>query len=227
MRRTVIIARHGLTDFNNELRWQGLINKPPNKIGEKQSLITAERIKEMVVDEKLSIKRVYTSYLIRASRFAVNIAKLLKLDIVVENGLAEYDLGEWDGKTFEEVARLRPYYHKQFKLDRSLLPPAPGEKTKSIAQEFEDSKKTAGKIINLEKENDILIVGHGGRLIQMIIAITGWKLNNINNLYLDNCSITKILLPPEKPCFDPGDWTTTHPVLKLFNSTEHLKNLKN
>jgi broad specificity phosphatase PhoE len=218
----IIFVRHGLTDLNKEKKWQGEnMNPPLNKQGETQAEQTAIELEKIIERNGLNIEKIYSSPLLRAIRTATIIGERLKRrEFAVENGLIEYSLGEWDGKSFKEVAEISPSYHRRYKFDRTLLPAPPGGK--SAAQEFEYSKKTAKKILGLEKNNDILIIGHGGRLIHIIIAIMGWELKLINNLQLKNCSISIICLPPETPNFDPSDWTPTKPQLELFNSTNHL-----
>ena len=95
---TLILARHGETDWNRENRFQGHADPPLNDLGREQSAELAARLAGE------GIARVYTSPLRRASETAEIVARELGLEVEHLEGLREIDVGAWSGLTRDEVA---------------------------------------------------------------------------------------------------------------------------
>jgi 2,3-bisphosphoglycerate-dependent phosphoglycerate mutase len=99
---TIVLVRHGETDWNRERRYQGHADQPLNDQGREQ----ARRLAELLRDESLSA--VYTSPLRRASETASIIGRSLGLEPVELEALREIDVGEWQGLTVDEVRSRFP-----------------------------------------------------------------------------------------------------------------------
>jgi 2,3-bisphosphoglycerate-dependent phosphoglycerate mutase len=96
---TILLARHGETDWNREGRFQGHADPPLNEAGRKQ----AERLAEALEDERPDA--VYASDLRRAFETAEIVAERLGLPVGREKGLREIDVGSWQGLTREQIDR--------------------------------------------------------------------------------------------------------------------------
>jgi broad specificity phosphatase PhoE len=94
---TILLARHGETDWNRDLRFQGHADEPLNDSGRTQ----AERLADTLRDEQLAA--VYTSDLRRASETAEIVATALGLPLAADPRLREIDVGSWQGRTRAEV----------------------------------------------------------------------------------------------------------------------------
>jgi broad specificity phosphatase PhoE len=90
---TILLARHGETDWNRELRFQGHADEPLNKTGREQ----AARLARVLGEEELAA--VYTSDLRRAAETAEIVATALGLWVVPDPRLREIDVGSWQGRT--------------------------------------------------------------------------------------------------------------------------------
>ena len=99
---TIVLVRHGETDWNRERRFQGHADRPLNEAGRLQ----ARGLAESLAGEDLSA--VYSSPLRRASETAAIVAGHLGLEPVELEALREIDVGDWQGLTVDEVRARYP-----------------------------------------------------------------------------------------------------------------------
>ena len=90
---TILLARHGQTDWNRQLRFQGHADEPLNETGRAQ----AHKLSSRLRDEPIAA--VYSSDLRRASETAEIVAATMELPIVLDRRLREIDVGSWEGRT--------------------------------------------------------------------------------------------------------------------------------
>lgn len=94
---TLLLVRHGETDWNAERRYQGHADVPLNARGREQ----AEALAEQLAGEDLDA--IYSSDLSRARVTAEVVAARLGIPVVVDPDLREVDVGPVEGLTFEEA----------------------------------------------------------------------------------------------------------------------------
>ena len=94
---TLLLARHGQTDWNLDHRWQG--DPPLNDSGRDQARLLAQLISPEPLDG------LYSSDLGRARETAEIIAEQLGLQVQLDSRLREIDVGEWAGLTSAELER--------------------------------------------------------------------------------------------------------------------------
>src|SRR5690349_15996562 len=99
---TLLLARHGETDWNREGRWQGWADPPLNELGRRQATRLAEQLRTIPFDA------VYSSDLRRAHETAEILAAPHAVPIVVDPALREIDIGSWSGLTRAEIAARFP-----------------------------------------------------------------------------------------------------------------------
>jgi len=102
MPTTIVLARHGETDWNRERRYQGHADTPLNEAGRQQAVVLADALR----DEGLTA--VYTSPLRRAAETANIVARRLGLEAEELEALREIDVGDWQGLTVDEVKTRFP-----------------------------------------------------------------------------------------------------------------------
>ena len=93
--RLMLVVRHGQTTWNAEKRWQGRADSPLSALGIAQAQWAA------TVLEPFDL--VVTSDLSRARDTGAIIADVLGARVEAEPDLAERDVGEWTGLTFDEI----------------------------------------------------------------------------------------------------------------------------
>jgi broad specificity phosphatase PhoE len=99
---TIILARHGETDWNREGRFQGHADPPLNQTGRAQAV----DLSVALMAEELAA--VYSSPLRRALETAEVVAASHGLEPVRVDGLREVDVGSWSGLTRAEVEERFP-----------------------------------------------------------------------------------------------------------------------
>jgi broad specificity phosphatase PhoE len=102
MPTTLVLVRHGETDWNRERRFQGHADTPLNDAGRRQ----AAELAAILSGDRLDA--IYTSPLRRASETAAIIATKLGLEAWELEELREIDVGDWQGLTVDEVQARYP-----------------------------------------------------------------------------------------------------------------------
>lgn len=100
---TLILLRHGETEWNLSGRWQGqAADTPLTALGREQARIVAGRLRSY------AIGAIYSSDLLRAFVTAQIIGQALGVAPIPEPALRESDIGAWTGLTWEEITVRYP-----------------------------------------------------------------------------------------------------------------------
>lgn len=102
MPTTIVLVRHGETDWNRDNRFQGRADPPLNDTGREQARALAAALSAE------SFAAAYTSPLQRAAETAAILAGALRVDAVPDGSLMEVDVGSWSGLTRTEVEARFP-----------------------------------------------------------------------------------------------------------------------
>jgi broad specificity phosphatase PhoE len=97
---TLLLVRHGETDWNADGRLQGQTDRPLNEFGRRQ----AHRLAADLEDEGLGA--IYSSDLARARETAEIVGGRLGLPVALDSDLREKDWGTWEGLTAVERDRV-------------------------------------------------------------------------------------------------------------------------
>ena len=106
---TLLLVRHGETDWNAEGKLQGHTDRPLNAYGRRQAQTLAERFASESIDA------LYASDLSRARETAEILGAKLGLGVEVDPDLREKNWGNWEGLTSEE--RLQVDYEGETSED--------------------------------------------------------------------------------------------------------------
>jgi broad specificity phosphatase PhoE len=99
---TILLARHGESDWNKTKRWQGWADRPLTDAGREQAGELAARLEDTELDA------VYASDLQRARETAEIVARTKNLTVETTPDLREVDVGSWSGLTRAEAEERFP-----------------------------------------------------------------------------------------------------------------------
>ncbi|WP_129672877.1 histidine phosphatase family protein [Candidatus Chloroploca sp. Khr17] len=161
MSTTILLIRHGETDWNMIGRWQGHADVPLNAIGLQQAELVANRL----ATEGHRFDAIYSSDLARASATARAIGADVKVDVQLLPSLREIDLGTWSGLTYEEIKAKFP--EEIALLDQNIdMPRGGGESLSDLRNRVVEAVTALG---NAHPGQTLAVVTHGG-CIRMLLA---------------------------------------------------------
>jgi broad specificity phosphatase PhoE len=148
---TLLLVRHGETDWNRDGRWQGHSDTHLNDLGRKQAARLAAELDGVDV--------VYSSDLARARETAEILAARLELPVQVDPRLRERSFGTWEGKTGPEIEADFAGAHARW------LAGGPGA---DDAEPFDDFAARVqaflGEVVERHPDETVLVVAHGGSI---------------------------------------------------------------
>lgn len=148
---TILLARHGESDWNAERRWQGHADRPLTERGLAQARALAERL------DPFPLTAVYASDLRRARDTARAVAERRGVPLVVRRDLREVDVGSWSGRSREELEASDP------ESVRRWLDGAKGWEGGESYEEMADRVVRAVlEIAAAHPGGHVLVVSHGG-----------------------------------------------------------------
>jgi len=102
----IYLVRHGQTEFNLARRFQGALDSPLTALGIEQARAYGRRLRDLLPPDAPMV----SSPLGRALRTAQIIREEagFTANIALDSRLAEITVGEWDGRTDEEIERAYP-----------------------------------------------------------------------------------------------------------------------
>lgn len=179
---TLYYLRHGETDWNAALRYQGQTDIPLNAKGRAQAARNGRRLKELLGSKATELNYV-ASPLSRASE-TMRIARAeMGLDpdaFGFDDRLKEQHYGHWEGQLWHELAALDPVGFSAHNRDKWNWCPRGGESYRML------SERIAGWLSDLE--SDAVVASHGAvsRVVRGLV------------LGLDGPSITSLEIPQDK-----------------------------
>lgn len=151
MTTTILLARHGESDWNAERRWQGHADRPLSERGRGQAQTLAERLEHIDVDA------VYASDLQRALDTARAVAARRGLDVVRLRDLREVDVGSWSGLTRDEAAERFPEEFERWQGGE--IGWDDGETYEAMSERVVDAIR---RIAGAHPGENVLVVAHAG-----------------------------------------------------------------
>ena len=175
------LIRHGETDYNSELRFQGQIDIPLNQKGIEQ----AEKVADFFKD--IPLQTIYTSTLQRARTTAEIIGKAKGIEPQETDALREMSFGIWENMNSKDIQKN---YAKEWKDFFA----SPASTTIPKGESMSDVQKRAypvvQQILDEHPEGDVAFVAHGGIIRVLICTMLGLDLNRAWHLHVGNASIT-------------------------------------
>jgi broad specificity phosphatase PhoE len=181
---TLLLARHGETDWNREGRWQGHTDTPLNERGRDQARALAERLRR----ERLAA--IYSSDLERAVETAEIIAAEVGVPVRRDSRLRELHFGRWEGLTTEEIQARFPDDAARWRADGG----APGADGETYEEMGARVVAAVEQIASAHPNEDVLVVLHGGPIRGLLAHAAGITYDEQRRLraHLANCDIVRV-----------------------------------
>ena len=187
-RTTIVLIRHGVTDWNQDRRFQGQIDIALNAAGLRQAEMTAARF---AIDATLAdIAAVHSSDLARASQTAEPIARRLGLPMQLDASLRERHYGVFQGLTGEEIVRRHPEAWKRW-LAREPGYELPGG-GESLVDFHARVERALEGLVARYRSRTVVAVAHGGVLDCAFRIASGLALEAARHHDLFNASLNRI-----------------------------------
>ena len=159
---TILLARHGESDWNRDRRWQGHADRPLTDLGREQARALADRLAVTELDA------VYSSDLERARETAAIVAESHELSVRELSDLREVDVGSWSGLTRAEAEERYPNAFRRW---------TEGEEGWDDGETYEQlSERVVGALLTIAARHPrdrVLLVAHGGSIRAVHAAALG------------------------------------------------------
>jgi len=201
--KQIILVRHGETEWNVKEVFRGRIDIELNKTGVKQAQLLAEHLSNIKIDA------IYSSPLKRALTTAEIVAACHKLDVVIEPSLIDFDYGEWQGLSRQEVRdKYKELYAQWFTHPELVRMPA--------GESLDEVRERAVSVVDRVKarhEGNVILVSHRVVNKVLICALLGLDNSHFWNIRQDTCGLTFFT-------YENGRF-----ILTKHNDTSYLKPL--
>jgi broad specificity phosphatase PhoE len=200
----LILARHGETAWNVEKIYRGRTEVSLDEVGIKQ----AELLGKYLSNWKL--EAIYSSPLKRALDTANIVARYQNIGVHIAEGLIDFDYGEWQSLSEQEVKRLYPTLLNEWHNNPHKVRMPGGES-------LEDVRKRAIEVVNdviSKYQGSVVLVSHRVVNKVLICSLLGLDNSHFWNINQDVGGITIF------------NYVDGRFVLTRHNDTSHLKELQ-
>jgi len=179
---TLLLVRHGETDWNRDGRWQGGSDTRLNDLGREQARALADEL-----DGNIDV--VYSSDLARARETADIVAAKLGLEVRVDPRLRERSFGSWEGLTTLEIEERFTDSHMRWQAGEDA--------GADDAEPFEDCfARVTGflaDVLRLHPGQEVLVISHGGsiRVIHAVAAGVDYVRDHRLIPGVPNCAVAR------------------------------------
>jgi len=201
--KRIVFVRHGETEWNRELRYQGRTDVPLSPEGEQQAELVGRRLAAWRPDAAFS------SPMKRATRTAEIILEKTGVpgNLTVLEEIAEMSFGEWETLRVAEVKEKFPERYANWRKDPSTGYPPGGEPFERVCKRVDTAIR---EILDLPGKR-FLVVCHGGTIRAAMVGMLGFSFSSVWNIRLDNCGIVVI------------DTWSSHSTMACWNDSSHLR----
>jgi broad specificity phosphatase PhoE len=169
---TILLARHGESDWNRSEQWQGLADRPLTDLGREQAHALADRLRDAQLDA------IYSSDLQRARTTADAVAATHGLEVHEVPELREVDVGSWSGLTRAEAQARFPEGYARW-ID--------GGEGWDDGETYEQLReRVVAAIRRIAEHHDggkILVVAHGGTIRAIHAAALGIDVSTYRRMH--------------------------------------------
>ncbi|MCJ0765304.1 histidine phosphatase family protein [Variovorax terrae] len=184
----LILIRHGETDWNRELRFQGQVDVPLNPLGHEQ----ARRVGQRLAAE--TVHHLYCSDLLRTQQTAGPAAKQLALCSVTDAALREQNFGVVDGMRVDDIKRQHPEAWARWLQFREDYAMPEGE---SPLEFHARVMQAVYRLAAAHPQQTLAVVTHGGVLDMIYRTARRLGLNGPRQSQIPNAGLSRVRVQGE------------------------------
>lgn len=177
MNTRILLVRHGQSDWNASGRWQGWAESDLSDLGRQQALEASAAVG--------SVDAIVASDLQRAVQTALIISESVGVGpVLIERDLRERDVGEWTGRTRDEIEARWPGDLERWRMGELPSPPG-GEQNEDIIVRVKRGLRRIGTECD---GGEVLAISHGGvmRLLERAHGVESPPVfSNLGGLVVD------------------------------------------
>ncbi len=207
MPTTLYLFRHGATANNlaHPAKLQGRRQDPPlHPVGVRQAELTRDLL------AAAPLAAAYCSPLIRAVETARVVAEPHGLTPVPLDALTECDVGEWEGRTWDEVRASHPDDYARHMADQAAFGYRGGE---NFAQVYDRAAAALDELLRRHDGGAVVVVSHHVVCRVYLAACLGLPPGKARAVSLDNCGVSVVT------------WDGAKARAKTLNSSLHLSSV--
>lgn len=187
MKKThVVLVRHGETTANHEQRWYGALDAPLTARGELQVRSTGARFGARQTMAPADI--IYVSPLPRARRTAAAIADAIGVEPIIDDGLREFSIGDWEGRTYRDLIDNEDLWGR-WAQDPTFAPPN-GESPATFGAR---AVAAVQRLAEQHPDQRIVIVTHGGIISCLLDVWLGERNGDWVRWDPHNCAVSELI----------------------------------
>lgn len=202
---SVLLVRHGQTDWNRDRIFRGRADVPLNAVGREE----ASRIGAAL--QGVNLDAAYSSPLSRAMETARSILEAHRKKPQIAHGLIDIDYGAWQGMPLTEVQEQYPELYQRWREKPHEVAFPGGERLDEVR---ERALKVLKRICGRHPGKTVLIVSH--RVVNKVLLCAVLDLGNEHfwNLKQENCALNLF------------DYSEEGFAIHLLNDTCHLESIE-
>lgn len=179
----IYITRHGETEWNKENRMQGRLDSKLTGKGKRQAALLGERLKAT------NFSRVISSPSHRALSTAHLIVGESQQSIETDARLMEIALGDWQGKTGDEIQELYPDQHHAYWNDPEGYKNQHGEGFQDVVERAQSFLRDLEGSVS----GNVLLVTHGVVVKALYLIFRNASISDIwNPPFIHGTSLTVV-----------------------------------
>jgi broad specificity phosphatase PhoE len=197
------LVRHAQTLWNQDNRFQGKTDMPLGPRG----VVQAQRLAARFATARFAA--VYSSPLMRSRQTADAIAVRAGAAVRIEPGIAEMDLGDWEGLTGEQIDVRFDGAFGRWCVRPSQVPVSGGEPVEAFRRR---AREGFARVLAPHRDGEqLLVVSHGGVIASLLADWTAVEYDTmLRQQPMENASVTIVR------------WSDGAPSVVRINDTEHL-----
>lgn len=187
---TILLVRHGETEWNLEGRCQGQVDIPLNDTGRVQAQALGQWLAHRIGYNLEPLQFVISSDLLRAKQTAEIAAKAVGIDkIHLEEAWREIAFGVWEGLTWDEIRQRYPEIEQSFRENPEQTRIPEGETSAEVVTR---AAQALQRLVETYPHGTGIVVSHGGILRFLISHLLGLPLRLSGRVRIFNCSTSVV-----------------------------------